>query len=69
MEISELRLPEPSEILPGVRKTVLAPGQDGIDRIEFFDAVVVFKVNGQVRAVVWVPVRGTVMIRDLNASF
>jgi hypothetical protein len=69
MELSELRLPEPTEIVPGVCKSVLAPGQDKIERIEYRNDVVVFRVNGVGVAILWVPMPGTVMVRDVNAAF
>ena len=69
MELSELRLPARIEVVPGVRKKVLAPGRDRIERIEYRNDLIVFRVNGCGVAVLWVPLPGTVMIRDVNASF
>jgi hypothetical protein len=45
MELRELFLPEALEILPGVSKRVLKPGEDGIERIEFFHAYPVYTLH------------------------
>lgn len=67
MELSELRLPKVTEIVPGVRKAVLKPGLGGIEKIEYRNDVVIFRVGGHGVAVLWVPLPGTVMIRELKA--
>ena len=70
MELSELRLLEPQEILPGACKSAhFTLGRDGIERMEFMQGAIYFKVNGRAAAVLWIPTPGAVMIRDLNAAF
>lgn len=68
MELSELRLKEPMEILPGVCKATLILGSDKIDRMELVSGMVIFKIDGQAMAIVWVVMPGTVMMRDLRVS-
>ena len=68
MELSELILLEPLEILPGVRTRVLRLKEYGIERMDFLNGSVFFKVSGKPAAVVCIPVPGVVMHRDLSVE-
>ena len=68
MELSELILLEPLEILPGVQTRALKLREHGIERMDFLNGSVFFKVCGKPAAVVWIPVPGTTMYRDLSAE-